>query len=277
MLKTQKIPELWQKKYLKTIENYRPIDDNFMRELFRNDLPLAQYVLRIITGINDLILTSEQTQYDLKHLNGSRSICLDVFGTDSTGRIFNLEVQRSDNGAVPQRARYHSSALDVELLKSGDKFNTLPITYVIFITEHDIRGEDKLIYKYEWREETSHNPLGDGAHIIFVNGAYNNPDDTSELALLMHDFMCSEPDKMYSKPLADKSRYFKTTLKGVSFMCKAIEDLNTIKATEIAVNLLKTGNISIEDIANVTNLPIEEVQKLASMKDPEEYIIKLLS
>ena len=35
-----------------------------MQELFRNDLPLAQLVLRIITGIEDLELTSQETQYD---------------------------------------------------------------------------------------------------------------------------------------------------------------------------------------------------------------------
>lgn len=53
---------------MRTIENYRPLDDDFMRELFRNDLPLAQLVLRIITGIDDLQLTSQETQYDLNRL-----------------------------------------------------------------------------------------------------------------------------------------------------------------------------------------------------------------
>ena len=49
----------------------RPIDDEFMRCLFRGQLPLAQQVLRTITGIDDLVLTEEVTQYDLKRLAGS--------------------------------------------------------------------------------------------------------------------------------------------------------------------------------------------------------------
>jgi hypothetical protein len=31
-------------------------------------------------------------------------------------------------------------------------------------------------------------PFGDDEHIIFVNGAYNNPDDNFDLAKLIHDF-----------------------------------------------------------------------------------------
>ena len=138
LLIKKKTESQWHEDDLRTIENYRPLDDDFMRELFRNDLPLAQLVLRIITGIDDLKLTSQETQYDLKRLLGSRSICLDVFGTDSKGRKFDLEIQRADRGATPQRARYHSSAIDIEFLKAKDKFEELPISYVIFITENDV-------------------------------------------------------------------------------------------------------------------------------------------
>lgn len=66
MVLPKKTNTQWHEDDLRTIENYRPLDDDFMRELFRNDLPLAQLVLRIITGINDLQLISEETQYDLK-------------------------------------------------------------------------------------------------------------------------------------------------------------------------------------------------------------------
>lgn len=166
LLLTKKTEVQWHRDDLRTIENYRPLDDDFMRELFRNDLPLAQLVLRIITGIDDLQLTSQETQYDLNRLLGARSICLDVFGTDSKGRKFDLEIQRADRGATPQRARYHSSAIDVEFLKAKAEFTDLPISYVIFITENDVRGENRLIYNFEWTDIATGTPLGDGAHII---------------------------------------------------------------------------------------------------------------
>lgn len=254
------------KKNLQIIRGYRPIDDDFMRELFRNDIPLTEYVLRIITGINDLKIIKSETQFDLHSLAGSRSLRLDVLGTDSKGKQINLEVQRADAGAAPKRVRYHSSALDVEFLKSGADFSKLPETYVIFITEKDVKGKGKLIYQYEWREEDG-TKLEDDAHIIFVNAEYDKEDDTSELAKLMHDFRCSQYKDMLIKPLADKTRLLKETPEGVATMCKAIEENNKRilknKEIEIAITLLHMEKLSNNEIAEATKLTIEEVEELA--------------
>lgn len=84
----------------------RPIDDDFTRCLFKDNLPLAEFVLRIITGKKDLVITECQTQKDMKRLAGARSICLDAYGTDSKGKKYDLEIQREDKGANPHRARY---------------------------------------------------------------------------------------------------------------------------------------------------------------------------
>ncbi len=270
LLVKKKTESQWHEDDLRTIENYRPLDDDFMRELFRNDLPLAQLVLRIITGIEDLELTKEETQYDLKRLLGSRSICLDVFGTDSKGRKFDLEIQRADRGATPQRARYHSSAIDVEFLKAKEKFEELPVSYVIFITENDVRGENKLIYNFEWADTANGTPLNDGAHIIFVNGAYNNAEDTSDLAKLVHDFRCKRAEDMKIKELADKTRYFKETPEGVSIMCKAIEEMRNEAAKEAAMlekvqmvmNFLSLGTVSKTDIAKASGLTLDEINEI---------------
>ena len=270
LLIKKKTESQWHEDDLRTIENYRPLDDDFMRELFRNDLPLAQLVLRIITGIDDLQLTSQGTQYDLNRLLGARSICLDVFGTDSKGRKFDLEIQRADRGATPQRARYHSSAIDVEFLKAKAEFTELPISYVIFITENDVRGENKLIYNFEWTDTETGTPLGDGAHIIFVNAAYNNAEDTSDLAKLVHDFRCKRAEDMKIKELADKTRFFKETPEGVSIMCKAIEEMRNEAANEAAMlekvqmvmNLLSLGTVSKPDIAMVSGLTLEEINEI---------------
>lgn len=270
LLVKKKTESQWHEDDLRTIENYRPLDDDFMRELFRNDLPLAQLVLRIITGIEDLELTKEETQYDLKRLLGSRSICLDVFGTDSKGRKFDLEIQRADRGATPQRARYHSSAIDVEFLKAKEKFEELPVSYVIFITENDVRGENKLIYNFEWTDTANGTPLNDGAHIIFVNGAYNNAEDTSDLAKLVHDFRCKRAEDMKIKELADKIRYFKETPEGVSIMCKAIEEMRNEAAKEAAMlekvqmvmNFLSLGTVSKTDIAKASGLTLDEINEI---------------
>ena len=42
---------------LQRLRGFRPVDDTFMRVLFRDNLPLAEYVLRVIIGKDDLRLT----------------------------------------------------------------------------------------------------------------------------------------------------------------------------------------------------------------------------
>ena len=207
---------------LKRLRNFRPIDDTFMRGLFRENIPLAELVLRIITGKSDLTLISCETQADMKRVTGARSICLDAYATDSAGKKYDIEVQRSDGGADPHRARYHSSIMDVENLDKHQDFRELPDTYVIFITENDYYEADKPVYMIQNMNLTLGQEFGDGAYILYVNGEYQG---TSELGWLMHDFRCTDADDMYYDLMAEKTRYLKENPKGVSEMCKIMEEL----------------------------------------------------
>lgn len=51
---------------LQRLRGFRPIDDTFMRGMFKDNIPLAELVLRIIVGKPDLTLTKCETQADLE-------------------------------------------------------------------------------------------------------------------------------------------------------------------------------------------------------------------
>ena len=91
---------------MQRLRGLRPIDDDFMRCLFRGNIPLAQFVLRIIMGKPDLVITDLNTQADMKRLAGARSLTLDVYATDDSKKKYDIEVQREGKGARPRRARY---------------------------------------------------------------------------------------------------------------------------------------------------------------------------
>lgn len=249
---------------LQRLRGLRPMDDDFMRCIFRNNIPLAQKVLRILTGKNDLIITELETQADLKRLVGARSLCLDAIGTDEEGKKYDLEIQRSDAGAGAKRARYHASAMDVDNLEAKQNFEDLPEIYVIFVTENDIYGKGKPFYRIERMNLDADISFDDGEHILYINGTYRGDD---EIGNLMHDFCCSNPNDMKDKDMADITRYYKETEEGVSAVCRVMEDMvNEAKldnSREIAENLLKLGSVSHEDIAKATGLSLEEVKKIA--------------
>ncbi len=219
---TEAEKERFHEQDLKRIKNFRPIDDTFMRAIFRDNLPLAQHVLRVVTGLSNLVLTEEKTQADMNRVTGARSICLDVYGKDTSGKRFDLEVQKASAGTHPKRARYHSSVFDIENLDVKQDFDELPETYIIFITENDVYQGGYPFYLFERTDTRDGSLFGDEEHILYINGAYRGDD---ELGHLMHDFCCSNPDDMYNEDMADSSRYFKESEKGVSEMCTIMEDL----------------------------------------------------
>ena len=130
---------------LQRLRGFRLLDDDFLTKCFEGDPKYIQLVLRIVLEMPDLMVVDVRTQVFVENLL-NRSVRLDVLATDSTGRKINVEIQRSDKGAGRKRARYNSSMMDANLLRKGEKFDELPETYVVFITEHDVIGKGQPLY-----------------------------------------------------------------------------------------------------------------------------------
>lgn len=257
---------------LQRIRGFRLIDDDFMNACFDGYIEGTELLLRIILNKSDIRVNNVTTQKLMKNLTG-RDIWLDIDADDTSGRKYNIEVQRADKGADRKRARYHSSILDAHLLRPGDSFGDLPETFVIFITENDVLKGDLPIYVIDRQIINLNQPFGDDEHIIYVNGA--DKDASTELGKLMHDFFCTSADDMYYKELADKVRYFKEDEKGVAKMCKVMEDMRNEAAQSAvekdrernAIEMLADG-LSVERVAKYTQLAIERVRELAAPKIP---------
>ena len=194
---------------------------------------------------------------------------------DGDGKIYDIEVQRADKGAEPHRARYHSSMMDIENLDAGQDFSELPDTYVIFITELDYFKKGEPVYVIQNMNLTTGKLFEDGTHIIYVNGEYRGD---SDIGKLMHDFNCTDADDMNFKLLADKTRYLKENPKGVSEMCKVMEELRNESYAEgrnegrmeqamITAHNLYVAGMSIEKIASAVNYSIDEVRTWIEKKD----------
>ncbi|MBQ9207727.1 MAG: PD-(D/E)XK nuclease family transposase [Treponema sp.] len=137
-----------KKLLLSKIAQFRLFDDDFMSKVFEDDIEATEFLLRIILQRDDLEVTESKGQVSIKNLLG-RSVRLDIKARDKTGKFYNIEVQRADEGADEKRARYYSAILDANTLLPRQKFKDLPETYVIFITEHDVlkRRASALSYK----------------------------------------------------------------------------------------------------------------------------------
>ena len=248
------------------VRKLRPIDDTLFRKMFNENKELTQFVLRIFLDKPDLVVENVNTQFDLKKLMGARSLILDVYATDSEGKKYNIEAEKTEDRADPHRARYHLSALDTENSKTCTAPKELPTTFIIFITEKDIYEANKPIYHIDRIVREINEEFKDGEHIIYINASYK--DDTTKLGKLVHDFLCSDPKDMIVPEISKCANEWKNTKKGVDSMCAEVERYANEKAlektTNFVIKLLKKGRDTVAEIADLADVNIEQVIKIAT-------------
>ncbi|MCI9456387.1 MAG: hypothetical protein HFE44_05325 [Oscillospiraceae bacterium] len=119
------------------------------------------------------------------------------------------------------------------------------------------------VYPIERINLVTGKPFEDGEHILYVNGEYRGD---SDIGKLIHDFNCTDAADMNFELLAERTRYLKNNPKGVSEMCKVIEDMRTRERKEtmkeIALRMMKARRYALEEIVNISGLPLDEVKKL---------------
>lgn len=259
--------------YDEAITEFCMMDDEFMTKIFEDDIPCTELLLRTTLQDDTIKVIETTTQKNFKNLQG-HDIWLDILAQKCDGTLFNIEVQNSNAGAIPQRARYHASLLDTNNLPKGKDYATLPDTCVIFITKNDVLKGNLPLYHIERVIRESSKDFADGSQIIYVN---NKIKDNTPLGRLMHDFSCTEPDDMYYDVLAKRATYFKKTQKGREEMSEtmrkfaeryaetAIDEAKYQQKLEIAEDLFAEG-MSVDFIARTTKLPLDEVRKLAQKR-----------
>lgn len=260
-LRLEGIEERYER-YKEKIKNYTIMDDIFMRNVLKEQ-GCTEYILQVIMNQKDLQVLEQTLQKDYKNLQG-RSAILDCVARDERARQFNVEIQGDNEGASPERARYHSCLLDMNILSPREPFTGLPETYIIFITRNDVLGYDRIICHITRKVEEEGKDFRDGSHIIYVNS--KKREDT-ELGKLMHDLHCKESGEMHSKILASRVRELKETEKGVSEMCRDMEEIygegmeegERKKARETVLSLAEL-KMSEEQISQIVKMPLEVVQ-----------------
>ena len=211
---------LVNERYLEVLNKLRPIDDIFMRMIFK-DHQCVELLMKIIFG-EQFSLKRFETQEDHKQV-GSRSVELDIVVYTHEGAVIGIEVEKSKDNASPIRARYHASILDCDLSYPKEKWSHFPEIYVVFICEEDVLKTKRLVSHIE-RYIDKQEQFKDKLHIIYLNASMQ---DETPLGKLMHNMLCNDPDDMYYEVLRKRVSYFKRQEGGKRTMCEALEELIT--------------------------------------------------
>ena len=215
------------------------MNNRFMNFMLDDNKKAAQVFLRVILGDDKIKVRNVRIQSFIQNIYGHSSQ-LDILAQDSKGRYFNVEVQRSDEGAPARRARFYSSILDTHFLQPGK----LPDTYVIFITENDVLHDNLPLYNIRRRIDENAKCFEDGSHIIYVNSQRR---DNTALGKLMQDLYCTEPKNLHYHEFAECMEFLKYSKEGEEKMTDVIEEYAARKAEALAKEAVKEAAKKAEE------------------------------
>ena len=89
---------------------------------------------------------------------------------EDSDAVYDIELQRTDEGDLPRRARMYSSYMDTGILGKGMDYRRLRDSYVVFVCKFDPFDRGEKLYHFE-TVDRRHADLKteDGRHIMFLN------------------------------------------------------------------------------------------------------------
>ena len=161
----------------------------------------CKYLLEIIIPdlkIKKIDWLDKQVEINnLKRKNEAKEVRLDVLVTDHEGRVFNIEMQTTDQDDIGRRMRYYLLRLDLRYtLNKGNTYRNLKDAYIIFLCNFKPKKDDKFYELYHtYSDQDRSKQLQDGVTKIIINSqvsAEGQSEDLKALAKLMNN----EPVKL---------------------------------------------------------------------------------
>lgn len=228
------------------------------------DKPACQHVLRIVTGIQDLVVKEIRTQYRISKISSHDAI-LDILAEDGQKRLYNLEIQRAETVDHARRTRFYGAMIDSEYLVKGKGYDELPEVHIIYISETDLWKVGKTTYEVEKSFKGTEIKYEDGIHVTYVNAEV---EDGTEVSELMKYFKTTDPEDMSQGDLSNRIHFLKYEEGGFEVMCEMSEkwiaegraEGEEKKAKEVVFSLADRG-MSAENIAEIVKMNLAIVKQ----------------
>lgn len=249
------------------------IANNFIfYKVMRNNPDICKELLEILLEIeiDHIEIRGEET---IETDYGSKGIRLDVYAVGEM-QAFNLEMQASDTKELPERSRYYQGIIDVDCLKSGQKYKELKDLYVIFICISDIFEKGLPCYSFEnlCREDKTVS-LNDRAYKYFFIAANCDKILKEKQKAFLKLVVGQKASDDFSKKVEQltenakhnmlwKRQYMEWERQRTYDFENGKEAGEKQKAIEASINLLKMNILSTEQIAQATGLSFEKILEL---------------
>ncbi|MCR4626293.1 MAG: Rpn family recombination-promoting nuclease/putative transposase [Treponema sp.] len=116
-------------------------------KVMRHHQDACKRLIEILLGIRiEKMKMSNEEVIEIDY--DSKGIRLDVFVKD-TKKIYDIELQVTNTKELPERSRYYQGLMDLDTLKSGQKYKDLKDSHVIFICMEDVFDNELPVCTFE--------------------------------------------------------------------------------------------------------------------------------
>ena len=251
------------------------IKDNFMFGAVMCDEGRCHRFLEMALGfpIERVEISKEKCMVYHPQYKGVR---LDVYAKDESNTHYNVEMQAVMQDALPKRARYYHSQIDMEHLMSGAAYSELPNSYVIFICDFDPFERGK--YRYVFRNQCEEIPglsVQDGNITIFLSTHGTNAEEVPKELVKFLEYVSADLEESTENFEDD---FVKSLQEAVSSVKRSREMGDRFMLLELMLqDDRREGRIEgrvegkVEEIISfledLSDIPVELREKIESEKD----------
>ena len=159
------------------------ITENFLFEKVMHNKRICKQLIEKILGITIQSIEFPEAEKSIAIRRDSKSVRLDVYVIDNTGRVYDIEMQCTNplDDELIRRTRYYQGMIDMDLISKGHNYTELNSTYIIFICTFDLFGLGRPTYTFQnLCLEDTNLELNDGTTKLFLNSTavipYESPD-----------------------------------------------------------------------------------------------------
>ena len=180
------------------------LSNNFMfGEVMRDKRICRQFLSEVLKkDIAEIEFAAKESVLDSVY--DSHGVRLDIIAKDSSGNIYDVEMQNPDKHDIERRSRYYVGNIDKEYFPRGKKdYNDLHDCYVIFVCTFDHVGAGYAYYeKTSFYNNDLSMPYNDGSHLIILNSEYKKEKKNIELPIAKFLSIIKGVESNYSSMLA---------------------------------------------------------------------------
>lgn len=213
----------------------------------------------------------------------SKGVRLDIMIEDDSGKLYDVEMQTTNEKNLPERMRYYQCAIDNSAINKGGDYNDLPDTFIIFLCTFDYLQQGLPVYTISPSCKETGQLFNDGTTKIIVNSTASEKAEENLKAFLSY-MNGQSPETAFTRKLEERVNETKEDeekrreymlLKSFEMdarragiqegitqgIAKGFADGSYQTKLETAKNLLAM-NFPIENIVKATGLSMQEVKEL---------------